>query len=192
MMKTANIATEAADASRPNWSTSTSLALGVAARLVPFAAGCAAAMGRLPDCRKVSFNHAAIAAIAHMDPPNVVSNDDVLRELAPVFERTGVPTDALGRAGVRTRKEWDGAMTHSDGATQVGEMALAKSGIAKERVGVLIYASVGRETKEPATAAVVHHKMGALGRGEWAGALGFLHVTYLLCARQVGVDTGDT
>jgi len=94
-------------------------------------------------------------------PEHVVTTQWLEEQLAPVYERLNVPYGFFERlTGIRERRWWDESSRPSDGAAQAGLRALENAGVAKGEVGCLIHASVSRDYIEPATAVIIHHKMG--------------------------------
>ncbi|MCK5686795.1 3-oxoacyl-ACP synthase III, partial [bacterium] len=62
--------------------------------------------------------------------------------------------------GIRERRFWESGTMPSDAAACAGRMAIEKSGISQDDIGLLIHSSVSRDFLEPATASVVHEKIG--------------------------------
>jgi 3-oxoacyl-[acyl-carrier-protein] synthase-3 len=63
-------------------------------------------------------------------------------------------------SGIRERRFFDPGTRPSSIAALAAEHAIEKSGFAKERIGCLIHSSVCRDFMEPATASVVHARLG--------------------------------
>jgi len=103
----------------------------------------------------------SIESVAHVDAPIRVPSADLVRRLQPTFARTGIRPGLLHEvAGIRERRYWPEPTQVADGATQAAERAIAKAGVDKRQLGVLISTSVSRDYIEPSTASVIH---GALG-----------------------------
>ncbi len=116
-----------------------------------------------PSCRAahtLRYENVRIDAIAHALPERVVTSVSLEERLAPLYERLRL---RVGRfelmSGIRERRHWDAGTRPSTVAAQAGNLALAKCGIARERIGVLIHASVCRDFLEPSTASVVHSRL---------------------------------
>ena len=62
--------------------------------------------------------------------------------------------------GIGARRLWKPGTRPSDGATEAGRLALARSGVPKEAISCLLFTSVSRDMMEPATAAFVHRSLG--------------------------------
>ncbi|MFU8832370.1 MAG: 3-oxoacyl-ACP synthase III [Wenzhouxiangella sp.] len=103
------------------------------------------------------FDNVVIKSVAHIEPPNLITSEEVGEQLAPVFKRLRVPGNPLiDLAGIMERRFWDAGMMPSDGATLAAQKALADADIDPKRVGILINTSVSRDFLEPSTACMVH------------------------------------
>lgn len=107
------------------------------------------------------FSKVAIAGLGHELPPNVLSSSDIEERLAPVYDRIGlVPGRLEMMTGIRERRYWSEQVTPSEVASRAGLDALEKSRIPQKKIGSIIHASVCRDFLEPATANVVHERLG--------------------------------
>lgn len=107
------------------------------------------------------FQHASLLSVCAHIPPNVVTSDEMEHKLASVYERLKLPYGRLEMmSGIRERRFWNPGTRPSDVAAHAGQLALNASGLPREAIGCLIHASVCRDFMEPATAAVVHEKLG--------------------------------
>lgn len=107
------------------------------------------------------FTNAAIVSVAAVDAPVVVTSAHIDERLAPVYERLGMRPGMLENvAGVRERRWWPEDVSFEEAAALAGEKALALSGVARDRVGMLINTSVSRAHLEPSAAVAVHRKLG--------------------------------
>ena len=59
-------------------------------------------------------------------------------------------------SGIRERRHFEPGTRPSSVATKAAEVALARSGVDRGKLGILIFSSVCRDFMEPATASVVH------------------------------------
>jgi len=110
------------------------------------------------------FEHVRIAAVAHALPEERVTSEEVEERLAPVYARLGLHAGRLElMSGIRERRFWPRGFRPSDAAALAGERALQAGGIARERIGCLIHGAVSRDFLEPATASVVHARLGLAG-----------------------------
>jgi len=107
------------------------------------------------------YEHVCIDAVAHTLPPNVVTSDEIERQLAPVYDRLGLPAGRLElMTGIRERRWFDPGTLPGSISIQTATAALEKSGIDRHHIGALIHGSVCRDQMEPATAAGVHAGVG--------------------------------
>ncbi|MBI2378156.1 MAG: 3-oxoacyl-ACP synthase III [Deltaproteobacteria bacterium] len=107
------------------------------------------------------FGRVGIASVAAEVPPSVLSSDEIEARLAPLYERIGlVPGRLELMTGIKERRYWPQPIRPSEIAAAAGERALAGAGVSRDEVGVLVHASVCRDFLEPATAAVVHDRLG--------------------------------
>lgn len=103
------------------------------------------------------FEHVHVESGAHALPERVVTSLELERRLALLYARLRVSEGRLElMSGIRERRAWPAGTRPSDVAARAGAIALERSGIARERFGLLVHASVCRDFLEPATASVVH------------------------------------
>lgn len=107
------------------------------------------------------FEHVRLAAVAHALPEERVTSETLEASLSPLYERLRLRTGRLElMSGIRERRFWPRGMRPSGAAVLAGEAALARGGISRQRIGCLIHGSVSRDFLEPATASVVHARLG--------------------------------
>lgn len=107
------------------------------------------------------FEHVHLEAFGHALPEEVTTSAELEEQLSPLYERLGLSVGRLElMSGIRERRFWPEGTRPSEVATRAAEDALARSGVDRDRLGMLVHASVCRDFLEPATASVVH---GALG-----------------------------
>ena len=112
------------------------------------------------DGMRLLFKHTAIAAVALVKPPRIVSSDEVEARLAPAYDRLGLSAGRLElMTGIRERRFWEPGTRSSSVAARAGRQAIEQAGIDPARIGCLVHASVCRDFLEPATASVVHEKL---------------------------------
>jgi len=103
------------------------------------------------------FDHVHLEAFGHFLPEEVMTSEELEQQLAPVYERLNL---SIGRlelmSGIRERRFWPEGTRPSTVATRAGAKALAAARIDRDRIGLLIHASVCRDFLEPSTASVVH------------------------------------
>jgi 3-oxoacyl-[acyl-carrier-protein] synthase-3 len=111
------------------------------------------------------FSKVAIAGLGHELPPMVMSSSDIEERLGPVYDRLGLHPGRLEMmTGIRERRYWAEQVTPSEVASRAGLDALEKSRIPQSKIGCIIHASVCRDFLEPATANVVHERLGLPAR----------------------------
>jgi acyl-CoA:acyl-CoA alkyltransferase len=107
------------------------------------------------------FSKVAIAGLGYELPPMVLSSSDIEERLAPVYERIGlVPGRLEMMTGIRERRYWPSNITPSEAAWRAALDALEKSKVPQKKIGCIVHASVCRDFLEPATANVVHERLG--------------------------------
>jgi len=107
------------------------------------------------------FRAVTVEAVSIVLPPRVVSSAEVEQSLAPLYDRLKLPFGRLEMmTGIRERRFWQPGTRPSEAATSAGKKALAAAEVAPSEIGCLIHASVCRDFLEPATAAVVHERLG--------------------------------
>ncbi len=106
------------------------------------------------------FQHVRLESFAHDLPAREVRSEELEQRLAPLYERLKLSVGRLElMSGIRTRRFYEPGTRPSAIASAAGERALARSRLARERVGALVHAGVCRDFLEPATAAVVHDRL---------------------------------
>lgn len=126
------------------------------------------------------YEKVCIEGLGYIIPEEVVTTAWIEEQLAPVYQALGLPRGYIERStGIYEHRWWPEGFWPSDGAAQAGRLALERSGVAPTEVQCLINASVSRDYVEPATAAIVHHKLGlspeALSFDVVNACLGFLN-----------------
>ncbi len=108
------------------------------------------------------FNNVAIAAIAHVEPPEVVTSAQIEERLQPLYERVKLPAGRLElMTGIRERRFWPADTRPSAISAEAGQKALAQLPEEERKcIDLLIHCGVCRDRLEPSTASYVH---GALG-----------------------------
>jgi len=110
---------------------------------------------------KMLFDHVCIESMVHVLPEEVVTSEQIENRLSPVYDRLKLPYGRLELfTGIKERRTCKPGTLPSDMASQAGLMAIEKAGIEKQFIGCLINSSVCRDFLEPATASVVHEKVG--------------------------------
>ena len=111
-----------------------------------------------------SFVHrnTALLAVEATEAQVPVSSDQIDEWLAPARRRLRLPKGVLQRvAGVYERRWWkDPVNGWKQGVVVAAERAMAKAGITRDQVGLMINASVSRQHLEPAVVTGIHDALG--------------------------------
>lgn len=126
------------------------------------------------------FENVVISSVAHVDAPNVVTSAEIEAQLSDVRGRLGLAPGMLETlAGIKERRFWDEGVQPSEVAARAGELAIQRSKVRREDIGVVINTSVCRDYIEPSVASFVHHALGlatdALNFDLGNACLGFLN-----------------
>jgi 3-oxoacyl-[acyl-carrier-protein] synthase-3 len=106
------------------------------------------------------FESVRIAGLAELVPDEVVSSESIELALGPLYARHALSVGRLElMTGIRERRFFPRGARPSSPASQAGAQALAASAVPRDRIGLLIHASVCRDFLEPATASVVHRAL---------------------------------
>ncbi|MBN2021354.1 MAG: 3-oxoacyl-ACP synthase III [Pirellulales bacterium] len=107
------------------------------------------------------YHNVCLETIAHLLPEEIVTSDEIERRLAPLYARLRLPEGRLELiSGIRERRVWPPGALPGEKSVETAAAAIARSGLAKERIGALVHGSVCRDYLEPATASGVHHGLG--------------------------------
>ncbi|MDO5661535.1 MAG: 3-oxoacyl-ACP synthase III [Brachybacterium sp.] len=106
--------------------------------------------------------NASLLAIEATEAQVPVTSDEIDEMLAPARKRLRLPKGTLQRvAGVYERRWWkDPENGWRHGIVQAAERAMARAGITRDQVGLMINASVSRQHLEPAVVTSVHNALG--------------------------------
>ncbi len=107
------------------------------------------------------YQHVCVEAVSYTLPPHIVTSEDIETQLAPVYQKLGLPEGRLElMTGIKERRFWDRGVRPGQISAITAEKAIAASGLAREHLGCLVHGSVCRDQLEPATASGVHHAVG--------------------------------
>jgi len=105
----------------------------------------------------MKYEHVCVEAVVHNPAPNVITSGELEEQLAPVYQRLGLPAGRLElMTGIQERRFYDRGTLPGQISATTARMAVEQSGIASDTFGALIHGSVCRDQMEPATAAGVH------------------------------------
>lgn len=104
------------------------------------------------------FKNVRLHSWGYEEPPMFITSDDIEERLQPLYERAKLPAGRLElQTGISRRGFWPMGTRPSSIATSAAEKILQN--FPREKVELLIHASVCRDFLEPATAAQVHHNL---------------------------------
>lgn len=109
----------------------------------------------------MKYKDVCIESMGYVIPDNIMKTVTFEQELSLILKPLGAQAGVIERVtGVRETRRWDKDTTVSQAAVWAGERAILKSGISRSEIGCVVNASVSREYVEPATATLVHCKLG--------------------------------
>ena len=109
----------------------------------------------------MQYDNVCIAGMGYVIPDNVITSAWLEEQIAPVYAALHVPMGFIERVtGIQEHRWWDEGVQVSDASAMAAERAIERADIARRELRCLINASVCRDYIEPATASIVHHKVG--------------------------------
>jgi 3-oxoacyl-[acyl-carrier-protein] synthase-3 len=109
----------------------------------------------------MSYQNVCLESIACSLPDEVLTSDEIEARLAPLYRRLRLSAGRLElMTGIRQRRLWPPGTAPSGPSARSAAAALGAAGIDPQHVGALVHGSVCRDFLEPATACVVHHRLG--------------------------------
>jgi 3-oxoacyl-[acyl-carrier-protein] synthase-3 len=106
----------------------------------------------------MKFNHLRLHSFAYEEPEEFLTTDEIENELSALYERAKLPAGRLElQTGIKRRGFWKKGTAPSSIATKAAEKVLQN--FPREKVDLLLHASVCRDFLEPATAAKVHFNL---------------------------------
>ncbi|MBX7072291.1 MAG: 3-oxoacyl-ACP synthase III [Pirellulales bacterium] len=107
------------------------------------------------------YHRVCLEAFGYTLPENVVTSDEIEARLEPLYRRLKLPVGRLElMTGIRERRFWAPGTLPSEKSVASAERAIEAADIDRRDIGALVHASVCRDYLEPATATVVHHRLG--------------------------------
>jgi acyl-CoA:acyl-CoA alkyltransferase len=104
------------------------------------------------------FEHLRLHSFSYVEPPHFLTSEEMELKMSSFYERARLP---LGRlellTGIKRRGFWPKGTRPSSIAALAAEKLLKN--FPREKIDLLLHASVCRDFLEPATAAVVHHQL---------------------------------
>lgn len=109
----------------------------------------------------MKFENAYLTATSYVLPSTILPTSAVEEKLAPLYARLGLRVGRLEElTGIRERRVWPTTTLPSDIAAEAAENLFKKTGFDRKGIDLLIHGGVCRDCLEPATAVVVHAKLG--------------------------------
>ncbi len=106
----------------------------------------------------MKFQHVRLHSTGFVEPPLYLTSTEIETRLAPLYERAKLPEGRLElQTGINRRGFWPVGTRPSSIATEAAEKILKN--FPREKIDILIHASVCRDFLEPATAAQVHRNL---------------------------------
>lgn len=106
----------------------------------------------------MKFKNVRLHLMSHAEPTEFLSSTDIETRLKPLYDRAKLPEGRLElQSGIKTRGFWPRGTRPSSISSEAARGILEK--FPKEKIDLLIHASVCRDFLEPATAAVVHNNL---------------------------------
>ena len=143
------------------------------------------------------YENVCIEGLGYALPDKVVTTQWIEEQLAPVYKALHIPAGRIeSLTKIKERRWWDEGVAFSDAAAMAAEDVFQKTGIDRSEMQALVNASVCRDYLEPATAAIIHHKIGlsptAVNFDLGNACLGFLNgMTVVANMIELGqIDTG--
>ncbi|MBV7432333.1 3-oxoacyl-ACP synthase III [Dermabacteraceae bacterium P13115] len=107
------------------------------------------------------YRNSSLLSVVAVEAPVTVTSDDMDELLAPARKRMRLPKGTLQRvAGVFERRQWQNDEGWLQGVISAGERAIARSGVSRDKIGLIINTSVTRKHLEPSIAVAVHSGLG--------------------------------
>lgn len=104
------------------------------------------------------FKNLRLHSWGYEEPEEFLSSDEIELKLSPLYERANLPFGRLElQTGIKTRGFWREAVKPSTLASRAAEKILKH--FPREKIDLLLHASVCRDFLEPATAAQVHSNL---------------------------------
>lgn len=109
----------------------------------------------------MQYHNVFLEAIAYSIPSESISSQQIEARLEPLYRRLRLSEGRLEMmTGIASRRVWPPGMLPSQASAQTTEGLLSLAGIDRSRIGALVHASVCRDHLEPATACIVHRRLG--------------------------------
>ncbi len=109
----------------------------------------------------MKFKDVSVLSIAHLDAPHRITSAAIEDQVGETMARLGVRPGLMEQlSGIVARRWWDEGVQPSQVAASAGELAIARAGIDRSRIGLVVSTSVCRDYIEPSVACLVHGNLG--------------------------------
>lgn len=106
------------------------------------------------------YEKVCLESFGYVVPEEVVTSQDIERELSDVYARFGAHEGRLElMSGIRERRFWEPGTMPSDGGALAGKKAMDAADVSPDQIECLINTSVSRDCIEPSTASIIHDKL---------------------------------
>jgi 3-oxoacyl-[acyl-carrier-protein] synthase-3 len=106
----------------------------------------------------MKFENLRLHSFGHEEPEVFMTSDEMEQQLSSLYERAKLPAGRLElQTGIKRRGFWPKGTRPSAIASRAAEKILKS--FPREKIDLLLHASVCRDFLEPATAAQVHHNL---------------------------------
>lgn len=106
----------------------------------------------------MKFDHLRLHSYAYEEPSHFMTSEEMEAEMSALYERAKLPQGRLElQTGIKRRGFWPNGTRPSTIAARAAEKILKN--FPREKIDLLLHASVCRDFLEPATAAQVHHNL---------------------------------
>jgi 3-oxoacyl-[acyl-carrier-protein] synthase-3 len=107
------------------------------------------------------YENVCIEGLGHGIPEQIVTSAELEKRVESIYKALSIEPGLLENlVGVRERRWWPADYDYSDMSVVAGQKVLENTGIDKSEIQVLINTSICRDYIEPATASIIHHKLG--------------------------------
>ncbi|MCS7239214.1 MAG: 3-oxoacyl-ACP synthase III [Thermoguttaceae bacterium] len=111
------------------------------------------------------YQSVCVEALAYRVPEERLSSEEIERRLEPVYRRLRLAEGRLElMTGVVERRLWPRGTMPSEVSAATAADALRQANFPPEKIGALIHGSVSRDYIEPASASLVHARLGLPSR----------------------------
>ncbi len=142
------------------------------------------------------YENVCIEGVDYVLSDKVVTSGWIEEQLDPVYQALNIDRGFIElHTGIKERRWWDDDFMPSDGASMAADKLLGSRSLPKSQVQVVVNTSLTKDYMEPATAAIIHHKIGlsscAASFDVTNACLGFLN-GMIIVANMIELQQIDT